>query len=1230
MSATLRDLLDLPQEVIKSDFVVKLTDGVERPKTLLRDYAITPNIAFAFDQALSLVQAAVRDRASAATYVHGSFGSGKSHFMAVLSLLLANDAVAWEQPELHALHDKHAWVRERNLLRLHLHMTGAASLEERLFRAYVDAARRLHPTAPVPPLFGDRELFDNARALRADVGDAAFFAKLSAREGAADDDEGWGELQAVERWDAARFERACESEDLDERGRLFDALVRTWFPAFTGQAQRWVDVDAGLGVVSRHAHALGYHGVVVFFDELILWLTSLASDRGRLNAEVQKLAKLVEAQDLRRPVAIVGFAARQRDIAEMVGHQFVGADAALLTDTLKFWEGRFETIKLEDRNLPAIIRRRVVRPRDDDARARLEQGFAELLRKLSQADKSTLMGDLGDERAFRELYPFSPALVEALVAMSAFLQRDRTALKVLVELLVEHLEDFQFGRLVPVGDLFDVLAGGEEPMDGAMRSRWQDAKRLYQSDLLPVIQAKHGTGTAQRCQRLRDDHRPELGCSNCREAACRADNRLLKTLLLAALVPEVPVLRGLTVSRLVQLNHGTLREIIPGTAFQQAAGRLRDYAGQVGKVRVGDESNPRVWAVLGGIDLKPILDAASTFDTQGARKARLRELLFRALEFKHVEASPVEHEVEWRGFTRKGLVHYGNVREMDRAQFEVPAGYDFRVVIDFPFDEPSRTPQEDEARIVDLKDRGLVSNTVVWLPSFFSDRVQRELGELVVLERILEGDGWRKHLEHLRTDDQLRARDELDSLRNQKKNRILRALDVAYGIRTPDQDTLDPSRRVDRHFHIFVPETQLPMTAETQLGPALTAVIRGLLEARYPRHPAFDHEAGVTRKRLDDALRKVQEVAAADNQRAAVDKADARAFDVGARLGFLHVNDASATLRTERSLRVEHELRDRGVDSPEVRDVRKAMDPEGLTGMTPELRDFCVLAWAAVTGRELYRDDLAVKETPALGRLPDDLVLVRPRLPDGAAWLKALTLLGELFGVGTHGLKTCSGRSLRRLAELCESKRQEALAERADAVADALARWQHLAPSEAWHRRETAESAATLLSILATRDPVALVEALAAFTPRTSATALAKHLRGARAMLAVLDKGFFLNTFDALAASDAPEAKALAAKVADALRHDELTVALAPRLEALATEAQAILHKPAPPRPTDLSPLAGGRKPDADAIVASGHTRRYADLEAELAKLRAALEAAGPDAVPQVELSWAVRRRGEP
>lgn len=49
-------------------------------------------------------------------------------------------------------------------------------------------------------------------------------------------------------------------------------------------------------------------------------------------------------------------------------------------------------------------------------------------------------GDAGigsDAAAFRKLYPFSPALVATLVALSQALQRERTALKVMTELLVD-------------------------------------------------------------------------------------------------------------------------------------------------------------------------------------------------------------------------------------------------------------------------------------------------------------------------------------------------------------------------------------------------------------------------------------------------------------------------------------------------------------------------------------------------------------------------------------------------------------------------------------------------------------------------------------------------------------------------------------------------------------------------------------------------------------------------
>ena len=54
--------------------------------------------------------------------------------------------------------------------------------------------------------------------------------------------------------------------------------------------------------------------------------------------------------------------------------------------------------------------------------------------------------------------------------------------------------------------------------------------------------------------------------------AFRNSDRLIKTLLLSALVPEVESLRALTAEKLAALNHGTIRSPIPG---KEAAEVLR-------------------------------------------------------------------------------------------------------------------------------------------------------------------------------------------------------------------------------------------------------------------------------------------------------------------------------------------------------------------------------------------------------------------------------------------------------------------------------------------------------------------------------------------------------------------------------------------------------------------------------------------------------------------------------
>src|SRR5215470_5718511 len=87
----LRDLVAIPDEVHAGDFVLSLAKGVGE-KSTITSYVVTEPLAANFDRALGLIKSAVEGGSSRAAYLDGSFGSGKSHFMAVLHAILSGDA----------------------------------------------------------------------------------------------------------------------------------------------------------------------------------------------------------------------------------------------------------------------------------------------------------------------------------------------------------------------------------------------------------------------------------------------------------------------------------------------------------------------------------------------------------------------------------------------------------------------------------------------------------------------------------------------------------------------------------------------------------------------------------------------------------------------------------------------------------------------------------------------------------------------------------------------------------------------------------------------------------------------------------------------------------------------------------------------------------------------------------------------------------------------------------
>jgi hypothetical protein len=158
----------------------------------------------------------------------------------------------------------------------------------------------------------------------------------------------------------------------------------------------------------------------------------------------------VEATNADRPIPLVSFVARQRDLRDLVGENLAGSVQVQFSDVLKHWEARFHRITLEDRNLPAIAEKRVLRPVDEAARQTLQSTFDDLL-KMRKDVLDTLLTTTADRDMFRKVYPFTPALVQTLIAVSAALQRERTALKLMLQLLVDRRADLELGQLIPVG-----------------------------------------------------------------------------------------------------------------------------------------------------------------------------------------------------------------------------------------------------------------------------------------------------------------------------------------------------------------------------------------------------------------------------------------------------------------------------------------------------------------------------------------------------------------------------------------------------------------------------------------------------------------------------------------------------------------------------------------------------------------------------------------------------------
>ncbi|HKM25584.1 MAG TPA: phage resistance protein, partial [Corynebacterium sp.] len=858
----------------------------------------------------------------------------------------------------------------------------------------------------------------DADSHRAALGDEAFFANLNR---ATTMPEGTGvsaqalasgvDIDALigqksSQWDAATYAAAvAPNAEESSRTALIQALTQTMFSSYADSSP-WLGIAEGLRVISEHAKTLGYDGVIYYLDELILWLMFMIPTRAEFNREAQKLTLLVE-NEFGAAIPMVFFIARQFDLATWQDKTIEsGSDLEARQKAFDHQGGRFHTINLGNRNLPEIANRRLLTPRSAQAKLQLDEAFSKL---DLNPDITTVLLDgvnTSEQRTsatmnqFRLTYPFSPALVDTLIALSSIMQRERTALKVMEQMLIDNRDTMTIDRIIPVGDAFDYLLTGDKHINVQGGERFRLGRKFWSESLRPHILNKYSLPADTPDHELPTEMR-----------ALHAELRIGKTLVLAGIAPEVPALKALTVSRLAHLNHGSMVTMFRNDSLSQTMELVEEWAREFTEIVIQPgTTNPVLSVRLDEVPWKDLVQQAQREDTPERKRLKIRSLLVDALGVKDVAAAhdgSLTRVVTWRGTARQVEVIFGNVRDdadLTDSAFRPFQAQALRLVVDFPFDDQGHTPAEDHQRVNKLQvSDGEAPFTVVWLPQFFTNDQMEKLGELVIIEQLLTVHGWRDYSVRIPEDHQesvkqiLRSR--ADTLNTSLERELAQAYGAQSGVTFPEGQ--EPLKSLDPSITVSKP-------SGATFADAVTRLVDQLFTGRFPSHPNFgtdrqlttndfNHVAGALRRAAGDAQYRT-DLAPTERKLASAILTPlnlAQVYDTH----LIFNEDAYGAKLTD----IDTQLRRHGLDPAEsvtVQAVYNAVEQLHPTGgLNQDTITLFVAAWAAARDRSWAHHGSTLTVEPALREIDQRMELQPVTLPDLQEWKDAVEAAGLLFGI---------------------------------------------------------------------------------------------------------------------------------------------------------------------------------------------------------------------------------------
>jgi hypothetical protein len=731
-------------------------------------------------------------------------------------------------------------------------------------------------------------------------------------------------------------------------------------------------------------------------------------------------------------------------------------------------------------------------------------------------------------------------------------------------LMVEQKDTLQLGQIVPVGDLFDQVSQGDEAFSADMRTHFENAHRLYEQHLKPLLEKEHD---------LTFDEAETLPYEDKKRRALRNDDRLIKTLLLAALVPEVEALKNMTPNRLAALNHGTIKSPIPGQEGATVLNKFKKWAAAAGQIKIRESAGgaPTISLQLSGVDAEQILAQAESIDNPGNRIRKLKDLVFEQMGVAGHDELFFRHKFRWKGTDRECDVVFGNLRDLPDETIRSD-GDVWKMLIDYPFDAAGHSVRDDLARMEKFQNDHGTSRTICWVPSFFGHETQRALGLYVRLEQILKENQFPNFVQHLSAVDRDNARGQLENQRDQLKTQLAAQIDMAYGLRSGGDEYLDPGNTLDlsEQFVALDPSLQLQPPVAANMAQGMSRLLEQALRTQYPGHPSFEDEISLTKGTLTKVLDVVRSAVQSSDPSVVVDQSLRKSMlRIAVPLKLGEMGETRFQLGDHWK---EHFTRQKSQSDPplSVGKLRKWIDVPQPMGLPPLVQDLVILTYAAQTN-QVFRLHGGPAEAE-IGTLKDEMVLEEVALPLEDVWSKARERAKAIFGIPASPLLNAAN-----LASLADQLSEKVKTHSTDvtAVAGRLAdvKSSMFPEMEDCARLNTVHEAQWLLKGLSSAAGNDVVKRLAEVDLKSNLSALGSSISNAGTVDRVLESADWkiFQGIRSLADERKAEADKILREVETAFASDEHAIALGPKITALKARAVDLLTKKAVP-PQRLEP----------------------------------------------------------